>query len=199
MAKPRPSYFGTDTPDPSFMPPLRGPQGPAAGFPPRMRGLPSQEMTDPGVLYENPADAEYSSGMENSFEREPRMGDGGGADPRVPIEGEEPSDAGVGPNPADPYGAAGGEGYADGLGAGPIDIDSAHRELGSWVQQQTGLTEEQVGDMTLKEIQALVDQHAPKDPLLREALGTVQADMGMVPDDPAMGPGPMPRYVPGGR
>lgn len=128
---------------------------------------------------------------------EPRLGDGGGADPRVPVEGAEPTE-GMGPNPADPYGIAGGQGYDDGLGAGPIDAESANRELYQWLQQQLGITEEQAGDMTMREIQELIGKRAPGDQALRDTLGTVQADMGMVPEDPGIGPGDM-RFMPGGR
>lgn len=194
MARPREAYLGTDSPAQQggrARPDTQGQYGqkpmlgPGASVPDvPTTGMGADPATNPGGY------GQTWRNYENQGSYNPEMvGDGGGADPRVPYIPGEDSPEVRDINSENPYEINGGAAYDDGLGAGPIDIDSARRDVIGWVSQQLGVAPDAVGDMTLNDIQALIADKAPRDQGLRDALGTMQADQGMAPEDPSMGPG----------
>jgi hypothetical protein len=201
MARSRTAYFGTDLAEGTYQTPgvmVPGAPNLAPGRKPLQgpgKGIVDQDLPTTGVgadLANHPGGYGQTARQfepQGSYNPE-TIDSGGGLDPRVPTEGSNP----------DPYNTAGGQGYDDGLGAGPLDVGSAIRELGQWAQTTLGIPEDQFTSMPVDQIQALVSKHAPNDQFLRDALGVIQADQGMVEADPSMGPGGMvfnpdrPRY-----
>lgn len=173
MARGKMAYFGTDTPSAQrggAARPMLGPGASILDVP--TTGVGADMGANPRGYGTSLRDAENRGSINPAT-----LGDGGGADPRVGVEGSPP--------PYDPE-------------AAPMydtDIrtsEGAYKALTDFLSSK-GIDPEAAGNMTLRDIQNMLmdsGSGAPPDQDLINALGTTQADMGDVPlEDPSMGPG----------
>ena len=146
---PRSSYFGTD----KLIQPAAAPAGGALA-----------EMGADELMMAQPGSAS--------------LGDGGGADPRLGVEGEPP-----------PYEPGGRPLYE-------AEESTAALELYDYLSSM-GISPEEAGSMTLDDIFYRLGGAGARNQGLLNAHGVVNQGNANVPvEDPSAGPGALPRYIP---